>query len=71
MLTFNKQYNAYQNTSKIEDKNVFCCVPILGESILGPLLFLVYINDLWHSTPLLEVLTFFIRIIMLKSYLEL
>ena len=47
---------AYQITSKIEYKNVICDVP--RKSILGPSLFLIFINDLQHSKPLLETTSF-------------
>ena len=51
-----KQYIAYENSSKTEFKDVICDVP--QGSILGSLLFLIFINNLCHSTPLLEAILF-------------
>ena len=51
-----KQYIAYKNSSKTEFKNVICGVR--QGSVFGPLLFLIFINYLCHSTPLLEAIWF-------------
>ena len=51
-----KQYIAYENSSETEFKNVICSVP--QDSILGPLLFLIFINNLYNSTPLLKTILF-------------
>ena len=70
-----KKYIAYENSSKTEFKNVTCSVP--QGSILAPLLFLIFINYICHSTPLLEAILFaddtnpFIHIISLKCHLAL
>ena len=50
------QYIANENSSKTEFKNVICGV--LQGSILRPLLFLIFTNDLCQSTPVLEAILF-------------
>ena len=51
-----KQYIAYENSSETEFKNVICSVP--QGSTLGPILFLIIINNLYNSTLLLETILF-------------
>ena len=50
-----KQFVRYQACNS-EYKNVKCGVP--QGSILGPLLFILYVNDITNATPLFEIILF-------------
>ena len=55
-LSNRKQFVSSFDTSESEQKNIVCGVP--QGSILGPLLFIIYVNDITNTSDVLDFILF-------------